>query len=117
MPFTYDPTTDAGKVRLLATFNPERLPTHPDVPTVKELGYDVVLKKFRGLAGPKGLPADIIAVWEKAMPELLADPEYQRLYAGGSLVSDFMGHRAYGPFIETFATGSEAFFKEAGMLK
>ena len=108
---------EAGKVRLLATFNPERLPTHPEVPTVKELGYDVALKKFRGLAGPKGLPADVIAVWEKAMPELLADPEYQRLYAGGSLVSDFIAHRQYGPFIETFASTSEAFFKEAGMLK
>ena len=108
---------EAGKVRLLATFNPERLPTHPEVPTVKELGYDVVLKTFRGLAGPTGLPADVIAIWEKARPELLADPEYKRLYEGGSLVSDFIAHRQYSPFIEAFASTSEAFFKEAGMLK
>ena len=108
---------EAGKVRLLATFNPERLPTHPDVPTVKELGYDVVLKKFRGLAGPKGLPADVVAIWDRAMPALLADPEYRKLYADGSLVPDFIAHRDYAGFIETFASTSEAFFREAGMLK
>lgn len=108
---------EAGKVRLLATFNAERLPTHPEVPTVKELGYDVVLKKFRGLAGPKGLPAEVVAVWEKAVPALLADPDYQRLYAAGSLVADFIPHREYRPFIDGFATESEAFFREAGMLK
>ena len=47
---------DAGKITLLATFNPERIAEKPDVPTVKELGYDVSLVKFRGLAGPKGVP-------------------------------------------------------------
>lgn len=108
---------DAGKVRLLATFNPKRLPTHPDVPTVRELGYDVALKKFRGLAGPKGLPADVVAIWDRAMPALLADPEYRALYAAGSLVPDFIAHRDYNGFIESFASTSEAFFREAGMLK
>ena len=108
---------EAGKVRLLATFNAERLPTYPDVPTVKEAGYDVVLKKYRGLAGPTGLPAEIVAAWEKAVPELLAAPEYKRLYAGESLVANFIPHREYSPFINDFAATSEAFFREAGMLK
>ena len=45
---------DAGKITLLATFNPKRIAEKPDVPTVKELGFDVRLVKFRGLAGPKG---------------------------------------------------------------
>src|SRR5215213_6934758 len=71
---------EAEKVRILATFNAERLPDFPDVPTVKESGYDVVLKKFRGLAAPKGLPADIVAAWEKAVPQLLADPEYEKVF-------------------------------------
>jgi tripartite-type tricarboxylate transporter receptor subunit TctC len=108
---------EAGKIRLLATFNPERLPTAPDVPTMKELGYDVVLKKYRGLAGPKGLPADVIAAWEKAIPQLLADPDYKKAYSAESLVADFIPHAAYGGFINDFASTSEAFFKEAGVMK
>ena len=47
---------EAGQIRLLATFSEERLETLPDMPTVKELGYDIVARKFRGLAGPRGCP-------------------------------------------------------------
>ncbi|MCA3628929.1 MAG: tripartite tricarboxylate transporter substrate binding protein, partial [Methylobacterium sp.] len=81
---------EAKKVRLLAVFNAQRLPTQPDIPTVKESGFDVVVQKFRGLAGPKGLPADVIGIWEKAIPQLLADAEYRRIYAAESLVPDFI---------------------------
>ena len=108
---------EAGKVRLLATFNPERLPTHPEVPTVKELGYDVVLKKFRGLAGAKGVPAEIVAAWEKAVPQLLNDPEYKKVYGAESLVPDFVPHAAYAKFINDFAETSETFLKETGAAK
>ena len=41
---------------MLAIVGDERLPQLPDAPTVKEQGYDVVVRKFRGLAGPKGRP-------------------------------------------------------------
>jgi tripartite-type tricarboxylate transporter receptor subunit TctC len=108
---------EGKKVRILATFNAERLPDFPDVPTVKESGFDVVLKKFRGLAGPKGLPADIVAVWEKAVPQLLADPEYKKVYGAESLVPDFIPHNAYVTFVDDFASTSENFLKETGAVK
>ncbi len=108
---------EGKKVRILATFNAERLPDFPDVPTVKESGLDVVLKKFRGLAGPKGLPADVIAAWEKAVPQLLNDPEYKKVYGAESLVPDFIAHEAYVKFVNDFATTSETFLKETGAVK
>jgi putative tricarboxylic transport membrane protein len=108
---------EGKKVRILATFNAERLPDFADVPTVKESGFDVVLKKFRGLAGPKGLPADIVAVWEKAVPQLLADPEYKKVYGAESLVPDFIPHNAYVTFVDDFASTSENFLKETGAVK
>jgi tripartite-type tricarboxylate transporter receptor subunit TctC len=108
---------EGKKVRILATFNAERLPDFPDVPTVKESGFDVVLKKFRGLAGPKGLPADIVAAWEKAVPQLLNDPEYKKVYGAESLVPDFIPHDAYVKFVNEFADTSESFLKETGAAK
>jgi putative tricarboxylic transport membrane protein len=108
---------EGKKVRILATFNAERLPDFPQVPTVKESGYDVVLKKFRGLAGPKGLPADVVAAWEKAIPQLLADPDYKKVYGAESLVPDFVPHDAYVKFINDFANTSESFLKETGAVK
>jgi len=108
---------EGKKVRILATFNAERLPDFPDVPTVKESGFDVVLKKFRGLAGAKGVPAEIVAAWEKAVPQLLNDPEYKKVYGAESLVSDFVPHAAYVKFINEFAETSETFLKETGAAK
>ena len=53
----------AGKARILACFSGKRLATHPDVPTLKELGYDVEYYIWCGLFAPKGTPQPIIDRW------------------------------------------------------
>ncbi|MDF2618557.1 MAG: tripartite tricarboxylate transporter substrate binding protein [Xanthobacteraceae bacterium] len=108
---------DAGKVRVLATFNPERLPQKPDVPTVKESGYDVQLIKFRGLAGPKGLPDDVTKVWDEAIQKVLQDPDYKKRYTEEVLVAQFVPHKDYAAFVNNFAQNTEAFLKETGAIK
>jgi tripartite-type tricarboxylate transporter receptor subunit TctC len=50
----------AGKLRALACFSPNRATSAPDVPTLKELGYDVQFSIWVGLFAPKGTPAAII---------------------------------------------------------
>ena len=52
---------DGGTVRALAVARPERLASHPDVPTLRELGFDVVGDNMKGLAAPAGLPDDAYA--------------------------------------------------------
>ncbi len=111
------PQIEAGKIRLLATFDPKRMEAAPDLPTVRELGFDVALEKFRGLAGPKGMPAAITKIWDEAVPKILADPEYQKIYKGESLVPNFIPHAPYQGFIQTFSTTTENFLKETGVLK
>lgn len=49
----------AGEVRPLAVASAERIPAYPDVPTIRELGWDVVAENMKGLAAPAGLPDDI----------------------------------------------------------
>ena len=108
---------EAGQVRLLATFSRERLENFQDMPTVNELGYDVVVQKFRGLAGPKGLPADVIAMWEKAAQDVLANPEYKASYQEANLRAEFIPHDKYVVFINDFATKTENFLRETGVIK
>ncbi|MDB5526598.1 MAG: hypothetical protein JWM58_4361 [Rhizobium sp.] len=108
---------DAGKITLLATFNPERIAEKPDVPTVRELGFDVSLVKFRGLAGPIGIPESTKAIWDEAMKNLLADPDYQKAYTAEVLVPQFIGHKDYQAFINNFATTTENFLKSTGVIK
>jgi putative tricarboxylic transport membrane protein len=111
------PQIEANKVRVLATFTEKRVDTMPDVPTVKELGYNIVLRKYRGLAGPQGLPVDIVSTWEKATQQLLRDPDYLKIVRGESLIPDYMAQKDYAAFINQFATESEAFLKENGVIK
>jgi tripartite-type tricarboxylate transporter receptor subunit TctC len=51
----------AGKLRALACFSPKRAASLPDVPTLKELGYNVEFSIWVGLFAPKGTPVPVIA--------------------------------------------------------
>ena len=64
-----------GKVRLLATFTAERLKRY-DVPTVKELGYDLVIESPVGLVAPKNLDPKIAARLQSAFRKAASDPAY-----------------------------------------
>lgn len=108
---------DAGRIRILATFNPVRMDAYPDVPTVKELGYDVVLEKFRGLAGPKGLPPDIVAIWNEAAQRLLADPDYKKAYEAANLIANFIAHDRYEEFVADFAADTENSLRQTGVIR
>jgi len=75
------------------------------------------VRKFRGLAGPRGTPPDVIAAWEAAIPKLLEDPEYKHLYSENSLQPGFIPHAEYVNFMNEFGQETEAFLKESGVIK
>jgi tripartite-type tricarboxylate transporter receptor subunit TctC len=106
----------AGRIRLLAVVGDERLPQRPDVRTAREQGIDLAVRKFRGLAGPKGLPPDVIAGWEEAIPKLLADARYREIYLQNGLQPGFMPHAEYVEFVSEFGRQTEVFLKAAGVL-
>src|SRR5919106_1191617 len=108
---------DAGEVKLLASYTEERLDTFPDLQTAREQGIELVVDKFRGLAGPKGLPEDVVAAWETAIPALLEDPEFKKFYEESSLVPAFMPHDEYVEFIGEFAQEQRAFMAEYGITE
>jgi tripartite-type tricarboxylate transporter receptor subunit TctC len=110
------PQLEGHKLRLIATFNETRMADYPGVPTAKELGYDVVMVKFRGLAAPKGLPPAIMKIWEDATRKILADPEYRKDYTAENLVPYFLAHDQYGPFIVRFAADTSGFLKSTGVI-
>jgi putative tricarboxylic transport membrane protein len=108
---------DAGEVRLITTYTKDRLENFPDVQTAQEQGIDLVVNKFRGIAGPKGLPDNVIAAWEAAIPAVLEAEAFKKWYSDASLVPAYMSHDEYGPFIEEFAKEQEAFFTKYGITE
>ena len=71
----FGPQVQGGKVRLLATFTADRLKRY-DVPTVKELGHDMVIESPVGLVAPKNLDPKIAARLHVAFSKAATDPTY-----------------------------------------
>ena len=67
---------DAGQMRLLVTYGEKRIPSFPDVPTLKELGYDFVNSIFYLIVAPRGTPASIIKKLDEAYRKAMDDPEF-----------------------------------------
>ena len=85
----------AGKLRVLAVAGPERWPRLPDAPTTKEAGLpDVEVLFWIGISGPPGLPADIVATWDAALKEVLADKAVQDKMLNAGLVTSYMDAKA-----------------------
>lgn len=108
---------EAGKVRLLGVLTDERLPDFPDLPTAREQGVDLVVTKFRGLAGPKGMPDEIAAMWHVALRTVLDSPAYKAQYAKESLVPMLKGRAEARAFTAAFAAEVERDLRELGVVK
>jgi tripartite-type tricarboxylate transporter receptor subunit TctC len=67
----------AGKVRVLATWGEGRHPAFPDVPTLKELGYDAQFSQWTGLFVPAGTPEPVIAKLREAARASVEDPAFR----------------------------------------
>lgn len=68
-----------GNVRILGLFSAQRNPSIPDVPTVREQGFDVAPASIGGLSAPKGLPADVRARLESACKSAAASEPFRKL--------------------------------------
>jgi tripartite-type tricarboxylate transporter receptor subunit TctC len=109
---------DAGKAKSLAIMATERNPQFKDVPTLNEtLGINYSVGAWRGIAGPKGLPADVQTTLIAALKKAFDSKEYQ----------DFMNSRGFGMkfadqagFTKFMADGDKAMgaaMKAAGLAK
>ena len=63
---------------LLVTWGAERTKRWPDVPTLKELGYNIVSNSPYGLAGPKGMDPKHVKILHDAVKKAMEDPGYQK---------------------------------------
>lgn len=110
------PQIEAGEIRLLASYTEERLENLPDLLTAREQGVDLVVEKFRGVAGPRGLPQEIKDLWAAGVERVLQDPEFMEWYQAQSLVPAFMPAEEYEEFLAAFAEDQRAFLIEYGIL-
>ena len=69
---------DAGRLRLLVTWGAQRTKRWPQVPTLKEVGYDIVSVSPYGIAGPKGMDPRVVKILHDAFKRGSEDPVFQK---------------------------------------
>jgi tripartite-type tricarboxylate transporter receptor subunit TctC len=80
---------DGKRMRVLVNFTPRRHPVFPDVPTAKELGWDVSNGVWYLLMAPKGTPAPVVKYLHDAAKEAIEDPKFARLMADKGIDVDY----------------------------
>jgi putative tricarboxylic transport membrane protein len=111
------PHHKSGAVRILGITSPQRLAGLPDVPTFKELGYDVVFGGFTIVLGPRGLTPAQIAYWENLLERVANTAEWKRLMAADLQDLDFRKSAATREYLKQEYDKTRSFMAEIGMLK
>ncbi len=84
-----------GQMRALAQMGETRGEAAPEVPTLKELGFDVVEGSMRGMAAPARMPPEVLARLAQALRKTVDDPEFQALARQQNLPLRFLSPEAY----------------------
>lgn len=80
---------EGKRMRVLAAFQPKRHPVFPDVPTAKEVGYDVANGVWFLLMAPKGTPAPVVSYLQAAAKEAVEDPKFVNAMADKGIDADY----------------------------
>jgi tripartite-type tricarboxylate transporter receptor subunit TctC len=90
----------AGQLKMLAIATAKRLPEIPDVPTLKELGIDIVYAVNRGIVAPKGTPEAALAKLEEACAKASKDPAVMDSMKKQGTFVEFLDRKGYADFLQ-----------------
>ena len=105
------------KFRTLAIAAEKRMETLPDVPTFRELGYDIVEGAYRGVAAPPGTPDDIIKYLANAFDKVMKEPEVQKKMDQNGFKTEYMGPEESLALVKKKMVEYEQIMKELGRMK
>ena len=108
---------EAGQLKFLAIATEKRHPEMPSVPTLKELGVNVVYDVNRGIMVPKGTPADVIGKLGSSCAAAAKEPEFaQAMKLQGTDVR-YMDRNAYASWLKKNDDLNRNLAKDLGLLK
>lgn len=108
---------DAGQLKFLAIGTEKRSPEMPNVPTLKELGYNVVYSVSRGLLAPKGTPNDILSKLEAACGQAAKDPAFVESMKKQGTDVPYLDRKGYAEFLKKNDILNKDLSRDLGILK
>jgi tripartite-type tricarboxylate transporter receptor subunit TctC len=111
------PLVKGGQLRMLASASVDRWPEFPEVPTLREMGYDTVTRQLIGFAVPAGTPVAIRERLSAALLDAARDPAVQARQAGASIAPRPMTRGEYIAALREVQPGIEEALRLAGVVR
>jgi len=117
-PGTVKPQVDDGRLRVLANWGAERIPSFPEIPTFIELGHKAVeMYIWAGLFAPRALPQAIMTRLREAMAQAVTSPEVAKSFeAAGSAVA-YLDAPEFAEFVASDSARLIAAVKRIGRVE
>lgn len=103
---------DSGTLRLLAVVEQERIARYPDVPTLRELGYDILANSVVGIAGPAGMDPAIVKTLHDAFLQAAQTPAFQQSLEVQGQPFEHMDSARYTRFAADQTASDKRFIEE-----
>jgi tripartite-type tricarboxylate transporter receptor subunit TctC len=111
------PHVAAGTVRLLGTWGSDRLKSYPNLPTMKEQGYDVEFYIWSALFAPAGLSNNKFLQLKKAAKNSINDPSFIATMAKMATPIKYLEESELAKFLEQDQKRLSKVIKEMGKLE
>jgi len=113
-----NPADISGKpdLEIIAIAAKNRHEQLPEVPTLKESGYDIVESMWRGYAVKKGTPSQAIDYISNVLKKLSEDPEWKTYCKDVYSFSDFIGPKEFSENVILESKETVTYLKDAGLL-
>jgi tripartite-type tricarboxylate transporter receptor subunit TctC len=109
------PMVEAGKFRLLTTWGEARTKKFPNVPTLKELGYEIVSTSPYGLAAPKGTDPKIVKILHDAFKKGMEEQSHRDVLERYDQHLSYMGSDEYTAFVRNYVEEQKGLIKRLGL--
>jgi len=106
----------AGNMRVLAQVSDSRLAGFPDVPTLKEAGFDVpAVPQVRGVVAPPGIPTENVAYWEDVFRRLTRTASWRKFLMDNQFEDGYQNAAELAKFYDEFTARMRVILREAGV--
>jgi putative tricarboxylic transport membrane protein len=111
------PLVEAKKMRVLAVTGERRFKQAPDVPTLKELGFNIVAATGRGFAMPAAVPKEAAVAMEKGLRRVYDSPQYKEYSYKNMFEDKWLGSAEFREYLVRGSADMATFLKDVGLLK
>jgi len=111
------PQARASTLRPIGTMGTRRVAAFPDIPTLKELGYDAQYYQWNGLFTQAKVPEPIITIWRAAVAKAVKDPDFIKAMEKVGSGIDYLDRDEFRPWWDADSSKTEDTVRAIGKVQ